>query len=49
MNSNRESDHYTIDLNGDKDNLHEQCKLFLERLSESYDIFKNQLKEDELK
>ena len=49
MSLNNKHNNYTIDLTGEKDNLDEQCKLFIDRLSSNYKSFKKTLKENEKK
>ena len=46
---NKKNNNYIIELNGEQDNLQQQCRLFIQRLSESYNKFQKDLKDNEEK
>ena len=46
---NKKNNNYIIELNGEPDNLQQQCQLFIQRLSESYNKFQKDLKDNEEK
>ncbi len=46
---NKKNNNYIIELNGEPDNLQQQCRLFIQRLSESYNKFQKDLKDNEEK